>query len=387
LLRFKEGKFFTLVFHVFEQIKMYFCGLMRSKLSLISILLVLSLGIGACSSYTKLLKSPDLEKKYTAAIAYYKKKDYSKAGQLFDELLVAFKGDERFQEIYFYYSYCKYANQELITASYHFKNFYESFPTSEKAEEALYMHVYCDYLESYPYFLDPSVTRMAMDNIQLFINIYPMSPRVADCNKYLDELRGRLRKKSLASARLYLKMQDYQAAILAFNNTMKDYPELENKDEVESTLVKCQFLLADNSVDSKKAERYRDVKPMMEDFERRYTKSNIYYPVVREYYVRSVIALNKAALQGGYAHLDRGQYALAAEAFKAQRNKEGVENNDQIQYLVVRSYYKAGKNKRDRSYFQKSLDEANAFLAEFGETNSYTNQVKKFKKKAEKALN
>ena len=360
---------------------------MRSKLSLISLLLVLSLGIGACSSYNKLLKSNDLEKKYTAAIAYYKKKDYDKAGQLFDELLVAFKGDERFQEIYFYYAYCKYGNQELIMASYHFKNFYESFPTSEHAEEALYMHVYCDYLESYPSYLDPSVTRMAMDNLQLFINIFPTSTRVADCNKYMDELRGRLRKKSLESAKLYLKMQDYQAAILAFNNTIKDYPELENKDEIESTLIRCQLKLAENSVDSKKAQRYQDVKPMVEDFQRRYGISNKYYPLVQEYYTKSIEGLNAVALEGGYAHLDRGQYAQAAVSFKAQRNNEGVNNNDQIQYLVVRSYYKAGKTQKKDTYYQNAIEEANAFLAEFGEDNSYSKKVQKFKRKAEKALN
>ena len=365
---------------------MYFCGLMRSKLSLISLLLVLSLGIGACSSYNKLLKGNDLEKKYTAALAYYKKKDYDKAGQLFDELLVAFKGDERFQEIYFYYSYCKYGSGELIMASYHFKNFYESFPTSEKAEEALYMHVYCDYLESYPYFLDPSVTRMAMDNLQLFVNIYPASPHVEECNKYMDDLRSRLRMKSLESAKLYLKMQDYQAAILAFNNTIKDYPELENKDEIESTLIRCQLKLAENSVDSKKAERFRDVKPMVEDFQRRYGISNKYYPLVQSYYAKSIEGLNEVALGGGYAHLDRGQYARAAETFKAQRNQEGVNNNDQLQYLVVRSFFKAAKAKKDNSYYQKAIDEANAFLAEYGEKNTYSNKVKNYKKKAEKAL-
>ncbi len=360
---------------------------MRSKLSLISILLVLTLGLGACSSYNKLLKSNDLEKKYTEALAYYKKKDYDKAGQLFDELLVAFKGDERFQEIYFYYAYCKYGNGELIMASYHFKNFYESFPTSEKAEEALYMHVYCDYLESYPHYLDPSVTRMAMDNLQLFINLYPASPRVADCNKYMDELRGRLRKKSLESAKLYLKMQDYQAAILAFNNTIKDYPELENKDEIEATLIRCQYLLAQNSVDSKKVQRYRDVKPMVEDFQRRYGLDNKHYPLVKDIYAKSVEGLNTLALEGGYAQLDRGQYAKAAVSFKEQRNKEGVSNNDQLQYLVVRSYFKAGKTKKNATYYQNTIDEASAFIAEFGEDNTYSKKVKKYKKKAEKALN
>lgn len=359
---------------------------MRSRLSLYSILVVLLVGFGACNSYSKLLKSTDMEKKYTAAIQYYNKKDYYKAGQLFDELLIAFKGDSRFQEIYFYYAYCKYGNDELIMASYHFKNYYESFPTSDKAEEALYMHVHCDYLETYPHYLDPTITRMAMDNIQLFINIYPLSTHVPQCNKYMDELRGRLRKKSLESAKLYYKMQDYQAAILAFNNTIKDYPELENKDEIEALLVKCQYLLAVNSSDAKKAERYKEVKSMMQDFEQRYTRDNRHFPEVYSYYAKSIAGLNALALENGYAFMDRDQYVFAAESFKKQMGMEGIENRNQLHFLVVKSYYKAGKLEDKREFYERTVKEAEAFIAEFGESNTYSNKVKKYQKRAQKAL-
>lgn len=359
---------------------------MRGRLSLYSILIVLLVGVSACGSYSKLLKSKDMELKYTAALDYYHKKDYYKAGQLFDELLVAFKGDQRFEEIYFYYAYCKYGNGELIMASYHFNNFYESFPTSKNAEEALYMHVYCDYLETYPYYLDPSVTRMAMDNIQLFINVYPMSERVPVCNGYLDELRGRLRKKSLESAKLYYKMQDYQAAILAFNNTIKDYPELENKAEVEALMVKCQYLLASNSTDAKKAQRFREVKPMAEDFQRRYGKDNVHYIQVLDAYTKSIKALNDLALEAGFRYYEQGEYLLAAEAFKQQSTQKDIANRDQLVYLVVKSYFKAGKAKDTKLYFEKAVSEADAFLAEYGEENTYSNKVKKFRKKAQKAL-
>ena len=359
---------------------------MRGRLSLYSILIVLLVGLSACGSYSKLLKSKDTEKKYTAALDYYHKKDYYKAGQLFDELLIAFKGDKRFEEIYFYYAYCKYGNKELVMASYHFNNFYESFPNSVRAEEALYMHVLCDYLETYPYYLDPTVTRMAMDNIQLFINVYPTSTHVEECNGFLDELRGRLRKKSLESARLYFKMQDYQAAILAFNNTIKDYPELENKAEVEATMVKCQYLLATNSSDAKKVQRFKDVKPMTEEFQRRYGKDNAYYPQVLEYYHKSIKALNRLALEAGFKYYEQGAYVRAAEAFKIQTTQPDIENKNQLQYLVVKANYKAGKSKKNTLYFEKAIKEADTFLAEFGEENTYSNKVKKFRKKAQKAL-
>lgn len=365
---------------------MYFCGLMRSRISFFSFLLVLTMVFSACSGFNKLLKSNDMEKKYTAALAYYKKKDYYKAGMLFDELLVSFKGDQRFQEVYYYYSYCKYGNNEFIMASYHFKNFYESFPTSERAEEALYMHVYCDYLETYPYYLDPSVTRLAMDNIQLFINVFPNSTHVPECNKYMDELRGRLRKKSLESAKLYLKMEDYQAAILAFNNTLRDYPELENKDEVESIIVKCQFLMALNSVDSKKSARMREVKVLYEEFVRNYGTDNKYHKQAKQYYDRSIDALNQMALQAGHAKMDGEQYAEAAKLYKSQQTLPGIDNRDHLQYLVVRSWFKAAKKNNSEEYYRNTVMEADIFLAEYGDEHRLSRRVKKYKSKAERAL-
>lgn len=332
------------------------------------------------------MKSNDLEEKYTAALAYYKKKDYYKAGQLFDELLIAFKADARFQEIYFYYAYSKYGNGETLLASYHFKNYYESFPTSEKAEEALYMHVYCDYLEAYPYFLDPTGTKMAMDNIQLFINIFPTSQYIPECNKYIDDLRGRLRKKSLESAKLYLKMMDYQGAMMAYNNTIKDYPELENKDQIEATLIRCQYLLATNSVDSKKEERLKQIPGMVRNFEKRYGRNNKYYPEVKTYLDKTSRVLSQLTLTEGISYFEQGEFVLAAKSFQEEKNKPGQENKDQLYYWTIRSLLKAGKELDDNTLLEQALNEANAFLNEFGEKNTYTKKVKRLKSQAEKAI-
>lgn len=359
---------------------------MRSRIAFFSFLLLITLGFSACDSYSKLLKSNDMEKKYTAAIDYYKKKDYYKAGMLLDELLVSFKGDPRFEDVYFRYAYCKYGNNELIMASYHFKNFYESFPNSKNSEEALFMHVYCDYLDTYPYYLDPSVTRLAMDNLQLFINVYPMSEHIPECNKYMDELRSRLRKKSLESGRLYMKMEDYQAAILAFSNTIKDYPELENKDEIEMTLIKCQYMMALNSVDSKKAARMYEVKTRYQEFVRTFGQSNEYHKQALYYYSRSVSALNNMALQAGYTKMFNEKYVEAANVFKKQQTGNGVENQDQLQYLVVKAWYKAGRKNENPDYYRQAIDEANLFLEQYGNKHSYTKKVVKYKTKAEKAL-
>lgn len=271
-----------------------FAGLIFKDLFRQYILLFFSIVIlASCSEYNKILKSNDAELKYTEAKKLYEKEQYIKAAPLFDDLLVRFKGDKRFEEVYYLFARCKFEMREIPLASYHFKNFYESFPLSTRAEEALYMHVYCSYLESYPYYLDPETTRQAMDNFQLFINVYPQSPKVEECNKYMDELRGRLRKKAVMSARLYLKMEDYRAAIIAFKNAIKDFPEIENRDELQFLIVKSSFLLAQNSIESKKIERFEDVLKAFTDFAEDAAPESPYYKDANQYNEKAKQQLNQ----------------------------------------------------------------------------------------------
>jgi outer membrane protein assembly factor BamD len=233
--------------------------------------------LGACSNYNKLLKSNDAELKYTESKKLFEKKQYQKASPLLDDLIVRFKGDRRFEEVYFMYAQCKYELREIAMAGFHFKNFHESFPSSTRAEEALYLFVMCSYQESYPYYLDPESTQKAIDNFQLFINLYPQSAKVTTCNDYMDELRGRLRKKAYLTAKLYMKMEDYKAAIIAFNNTLKDFPELENKEEVAYLIVKCNYDMASNSVEYKKKERYEEVLKSFNQYKDEYGSKGKYF--------------------------------------------------------------------------------------------------------------
>ena len=45
---------------------------------------------------------------------YYEKKNYIKAMSLFEELIPVYKGTDKAEEIYYYYSYCNFYNVKLI---------------------------------------------------------------------------------------------------------------------------------------------------------------------------------------------------------------------------------------------------------------------------------
>ncbi len=226
------------------------------KSPIIFLLFVLVLST-SCSDYQKVLKGNDYSRKYELAKALYLKKDYQKAYPLLEELVSVKRGTSEAEDIYFYYCYCNYYLDDLISASYHFAQFAKTYPSSSRTEEMAYMNAYCYYLGSPVPSLDQSNSYKAIDEMQLFINQFPNSSRIEECNNLIDKLRVKLEIKSYELAKLYYKMSDYKAAIISMQNTLRDFPMTSYKEEFLFLIVKSNYELAENSVDSKKYERYK----------------------------------------------------------------------------------------------------------------------------------
>lgn len=224
------------------------------KLSLY-ILLLGALCFASCDGYNKLLKSKNYELKLEKANAYYAKGNYVKASALYEELIPVYKGDPRAEEIYYYFSYCTYYQGDYALAQYHFKNYYRSFPAGKHAEEALFMNAYCYYLNSPIYKLDQTDTKNAMAELQNFVDQYPESSRIDSCNKISDLLRGKLEHKEYDITKQYFNISDYKAAIVSAKNFGKDFPESLNIDEMLFLTINSYYLLAVNSLETKKVER------------------------------------------------------------------------------------------------------------------------------------
>ncbi len=117
------------------------------------------------------------------------------------------------------------------------------------------MSAYCSYLESPRSSLDQSSTKEAISSLQLFINQYPKSERVAECNKLIDELRAKLEKKDIDIAMLYFRMSDYKASVVSLNNVLKDYPDTKSKELILYSILSAKYEYAINSVYDKRIER------------------------------------------------------------------------------------------------------------------------------------
>lgn len=236
----------------------------------LSILIVFA----GCSKYQRVLKGNDFEQKYVMAKAYYDNGKFQKAFPLFEELITVFRGTSKAEDVYYYYAYCNYKLGDFMLAGYHFDNFVSTFPRSDRAEDAQFMNAKCYFLDSSEPSLDQTSTKKAIDELQLFINKYPESPKVDECNDLMDRLRFKLETKAYNGARLYYRLGEYKAAIFALRNTLTDFPDTKYREEMSYMVLRSSYLLADNSIEEKKAKRFDDTLQECDDFMEKYPRSD-----------------------------------------------------------------------------------------------------------------
>ena len=82
----------------------------------------------SCSEYQKVLKSDNIEYKYTKALEYYNNSDYLKSLQLLETVLTNFNDRQKSEEVYYHYIYATFYIKDYVSAAYHFNNFLLKIP-------------------------------------------------------------------------------------------------------------------------------------------------------------------------------------------------------------------------------------------------------------------
>lgn len=222
---------------------------------------------------------------------YYDKGDYYRALQLFDQLIPVYRGTPQSEELFFRYANAYFRQRDYIMASYHFSRFAAMFPTSRYVEEAFFLAAYCKYLESPRFSLDQTPTKEAINEFQVFINRFPTSEKVAEATRLIDELRMKLQRKDFEIANTYMRIEDYQAAIVTYRNVLKDYPDTEFREEIMYRIVVAAYRFAYRSVPEKMQERLREADEAYFDFVADYPESR-YLNELRKLHQRSGIERN-----------------------------------------------------------------------------------------------
>ena len=251
----------------------YFCATnfyMRFRLFIVLIVLVLA---SSCGEYEKLLKSTDADLKKEKAKEYYAAGQYVKSSELLGQILPRFRATDEAEELNWMYAQSYYGMKDYFMAGSYFKTFVDQFPFGKHAEEAHFLVGMCDYQISPRSELDQEYTKNALEEFNIFINRYAYSPKVDECKIMISELQDKLVEKSHNNAKLYYDMKEYKAAVVAINNSLKQYANSKYREEMMFLKLNSLYLYAFNSMPDKQKTRYQDTLDDYYSFMEEFPKS------------------------------------------------------------------------------------------------------------------
>lgn len=239
-----------------------------------SLLFLCLVSLVSCKTeFERIRTSNDPGTVYKKALEYYDAEEYTKSITLMDLILSGFRGDVRAEGLYYKYAKAHYELGQYLSAASYFENFSNTFPSSKFRQDADYFSALSYYNMSPTYRLDQGYSDKAIEGFQLFANTYPQSEKVADCNKYIDELREKKEFKMFEQAKLYHELGQYQAATKTFENMLKEFPDSKRVEDIRFYMVKSSYLLSTNSVYEKQKDRLGGTIKLISLFQRKHPES------------------------------------------------------------------------------------------------------------------
>ena len=100
--------------------------------------------------------------------------------------------------------------------------------------------------------------------MQGFLDYFPRSDKVSIAQNAIFEMQDKLTLKELQNAQLYYNLgnymgNNYESAIITARNAIKTYPYSRYKEDLEMVILKSKYQEAVQSVEEKKADRFREV--------------------------------------------------------------------------------------------------------------------------------
>ncbi len=179
----------------------------------------------------------DLNIRFAKAIAYFEKGKYTRANEEFQFIVMNNPGSSRAIESHFYLGESYFKLKSYSEAMVEFDRFARDSQDIQKVEDARFKICECAVNLSHGFEKDQTSTHAALDKLQYFIEDYPNHDNTKKAEALIDELRDRLAQKSYESARLYLKLEEYDSAHLYFNEVLEHYYDTKFADEARVAII------------------------------------------------------------------------------------------------------------------------------------------------------
>ncbi len=208
------------------------------KLLTIIIIGIFFLGCGK----EDILLEEDLTLRFDKAMEYFDRGKFLRAKDEFDYIIMADPGSKIANESQYFKSESMFQMEEYDEASIAFDRYVRFSPDYTKIEKARYRICECAIHSSNSYQREQSQTHYALEQLQMFIEDYPKSDLVTDAESSILDLRLKLARKDYEVGRMYLKLEEYDSALLYFKSVLNHYYDTAIADDARIGIVFTHIL-------------------------------------------------------------------------------------------------------------------------------------------------
>ena len=204
-----------------------------------------------CASFQS-QQEENIEVQFERAKDFLDKKKYLRAQEGFNNLVIRGTHTDLGDDAQFYLAESYYLNKEYLLAIAEYDRLIRRMGFSPFVEKARWRVCQSYVKESPKYFKDQTHTEKALNKLQELLDDYSNSEYREEAKGLIDELRNKLARKEYETGVLYIKMEEFQSAIMAFEGLIDNYYDTDIMEKGHVGIIRCYSKMKKK----KEAERY-----------------------------------------------------------------------------------------------------------------------------------
>ncbi len=217
----------------------------------------------SCGSSDSAINTDDPEKAFEIGKRNFDKGEYLDAIESFSFIKVKFPGSAVSDKAEFYLGESYFFQKEYLLAAFEYETLQKNFGLSQYIPDSKYRLGMCYYYLSPNPTLDQEFTHYAVTELTNFIDMYPNDKNTPDAEKKLQDLRNKLAYKDFRTAEIYMKMDNYKAAAIYYQNVYETYID---SDWADNAMVGHAEALIERK-------KYDEAKAVLDKFYKLFPKS------------------------------------------------------------------------------------------------------------------
>lgn len=197
-----------------------------------SIFFTLTIFSGCASSDSaKKTHTQFCKEKFDKAEELYKKEKYGRVIDKLEEIMSYCAGTGYLEQTSFLLAETYFNLEEWIDARGEYGSFITNFPGSPFVETAEFKKAIASFNMEFRVSRDEANTTIAMKDFERYLSNHPDTPLRDSINYYYGLLVERMAEKEFQTARLYLRMDKPQAAVIYFKEFLETYQQSKRRKE------------------------------------------------------------------------------------------------------------------------------------------------------------